>query len=160
MILVECRPDFILIKTLTGLPKRQIPHHQGKPEICKSLKKSTLCKGLIDEDPGTAQPPYLNNLEPLKTSTEMDLKVLADRKRRNLVIILCPKLEDWIIKSAKIAKLNMEKQFRLPHDSNRLHRIINYRLANFQQLLETLRGHSPRINTLEKYLKLTLDNES
>lgn len=160
MIRVECRPDFILTKTLTDLPKRQIIHHQGKPEICKSLKKSTHCKGLIDEDPGAPQPPYLNDLDSLEIPSEFDLKVLADKKRNNLIIILCPKLEDWIIKSAKLSKIELEKRFNLPNDSNRLHRIINYRLPNFQRLLEVLREHSPRLATLEHYLKTAIDLDS
>ena len=38
MIYVECKPDGILVRHLSGLPKRQVAHEiQGKGEICNRL---------------------------------------------------------------------------------------------------------------------------
>lgn len=69
MIFVECDADFILIKSITNIPKRQIIHPIGanKFEVCKSLEKHNNCIGLVDEDPYTLQPssklPYAKKMK-------------------------------------------------------------------------------------------------
>jgi len=47
---VECRPDFKLVKVL-GIPKKKIKHVAGKGNVCRVLKKKENSVGMVDEDP-------------------------------------------------------------------------------------------------------------
>ncbi|MHA1267051.1 MAG: hypothetical protein ACTSRS_17565 [Candidatus Helarchaeota archaeon] len=72
----------------------------------------------------------------------------------SVLIVLCPRLEEWIIKAADLCKMNMESKFNLPRDPRRLKRIINYRLENLKRLINELRGISQRVSKLEKLLRM------
>ena len=63
MLYVECNADYVLVKTL-GVPRKEINHCGGKAKVCRLLGKEETenCKGLVDEDPFSVQPPYLKKL--------------------------------------------------------------------------------------------------
>ena len=151
MIYVECKPDFELVRCITGIPKRGIIHESNKPGVCKKLEKQSNCKGMVDEDPGSSQPPYISRLILKDDLFQDELKVYYDRHRNNYLIVLCPKLEDWILKTAKQADLDVDG-YSLPKDPNELHRNINIRLDNFKRLLADL-NEAERIKTLRKLLE-------
>lgn len=153
MIRVECLPDSTLVQSLTGLTKKHIIHHSGKSEVCKAIKKLNDCVGMIDEDPGRNQPTYLQNLVVQQEMPDFNLRILLDEERNNKIIILCPNLEGWIIKSADEAGIDLNRE-NLSRDEYQLHQIINSRLQNFSRLIEKLkRMNSNRIRQLELFLK-------
>ena len=79
-----------------------------------------------------------------------ELRVLYDESRNNRLIILCPKLEDWILKAAKEADLNMEK-YSLPTTPEKLHREVNLDPRKLERLLTDLKN-CERFKTLGKLL--------
>jgi len=151
MIYTECKPDSTLVKML-GIPKKQIIHQQGKPEICKQLEKRENWKGLIDEDPFSVQPSYLKKLQVQENLPNYGLKILSNTSKNNDLFVLCPLLEEWIIKAAKEAGIDI-KRYNLPDDGDQLHKVINLDLRKFERLVNDLKGKSEMIKALEKALK-------
>ena len=101
MIYSECKPDTALVRKLSGLPRRQLRHVRGKSEVCNRLKADVNCRGLVDEDPGNPKPPYLSEILLAREPLELGLKVYEDKLRVNRLIVLCPKLEEWILGAAR-----------------------------------------------------------
>lgn len=143
IIFVECNPDELLIQKI-GIPKKIIYHAGGKTKICKKLSKDTNKIGVIDEDPLSVQPPYIKKLKIIEEEKELGIKVLFDEKRKNRIIILSPRLEEWIIKACEEAKIDLKK-YNLPKNGNKLHKVINTNLNKFENLLGELIGNSKRL---------------
>ena len=146
MIYVECKPDFILVNNL-GASKKEIIHGGGKAEVCRKMMKTENCIGLVDEDPASIQPPYLRKLKIKTELSQHGIKILKDDKRNNYLIILCPKLEEWIIKATIEAKIDIRK-YNLPNDPDKLHSIININIKKFEKLLVKLKEESNRMRIL------------
>ena len=105
---------------------------------------------MIDEDPNAAQPPYLGTLKLI--SDQGGIRVLRDNERNHRVIILQPRLEEWIIATAQAGKIVME-DFGLSQRGNELHREINSRLPAFAKLIEALlASENPRLIRLRDLL--------
>ena len=145
MIYAECKPDVELIRTVIGLPRRRVIHElKGKGEVCNRLRKGRDGLALLDEDPTSAQPPYLRTMRTSEDLHRVGLKVLVDDAGRNRVVVLCPRLEDWVLAAAREeARLDV-RDYSLPRDPGRLHRVINANLAKFERLLEALQSSSAR----------------
>lgn len=150
MIYVECKPDFILVNSL-GVSKKEIIHGGGKAEVCRKMMKTENCIGLVDEDPASIQPPYLGKLKIKTELSQHGIRILKDDKRNNYLIILCPKLEEWIIKATIEAKIDIEK-YNLPKDPDKLHSIININIKKFEKLLVKLKEESSRMRILRSMI--------
>ena len=139
-IYVECKPDEVLVRAL-GIPRREIKHWRDKGRLYKHLQDEPGLIGLIDEDPFSAQPAGLGRERP-EERPEYGLKVIAGNSR---LIILCPRLEEWILQAAKEAALDPTR-FGLPDQGQSLHDVINLRLKNFENLtsLQKLTAETPR----------------
>lgn len=148
MIYVECYPDKILVNNL-GIPSKEIKHLYGKGNICNKLERSRNSKGVVDEDPLSTQPSYISKLELL--SDEHEIKLLYDENTQNYLIILCPRLEEWLLKAIHIAKVDINL-YNLPEDADELHKTINTKPGKFEELIKILRKKSERFKTLEKIL--------
>jgi hypothetical protein len=155
MIYIECNADRALVKCVTKAPKREILHElKGKYEICIQLAKKRNCKGLIDEDPEAIEPPYVRKLRQAgkeKILPECELRVLYDTANSNSLVILCPRLEEWILKAAREAGLDV-RRYNLSSDGAKLHGQINLRLDKFVELLEDLKSQSSRRLSILKTL--------
>lgn len=147
---VECKPDRSLLQKI-GVTKRSIIHAGSKSGVCKRLSKTMHSVGVVDEDPNSVQPRYIKGLRVIENSQKYDLKVLFDEKRKNRVIVISPRLEEWIIKAAKEAKVNMRK-YGLSEDGDKLHKLINSELSRFERLLGELINKSGRIFFLRRCL--------
>lgn len=152
MILVECNPDEVLVRLLIG--SRNIEHCGSKSGICKRLsRKYRDSIGLVDHDPGSAQPRYIRELLAQGKSKRIDdITIIYDPRRNNYIIMLYPRLEEWIIKVSKQSGIKLSK-YNLPSDGNKLHREINARLYNFEKFLEELIKKSRELNLLREILK-------
>jgi hypothetical protein len=149
MIYVECKPDFVLVNVL-GVAKRNIIHAGNKSKVCRRLKKSDNSKGLVDEDPWTEQPPYVEKLDLIHNQHE--IKTLQDNQRGNYLIVLCPRLEEWVLKATKDAQIDITR-YNLPDDGERLHKEININIDKFEKLIKDLKGKSKMMKALEKSIK-------
>jgi hypothetical protein len=123
----------------------------GKSEICKRLEKQQNCMGLIDEDPLRIQPSYIEKMEVASDLSKYELKLLHDKRKNNYIVVLCPRLEEWIVKTAHIMNIDMIK-CGLPDDADSLHQEINANLQKFIQLIEPLKK-GERLKTLKTLLK-------
>ncbi len=149
-IYVECKPDYLLVKSITTIPKKLINHAGNKSEGYKNLKKLEMCIGLVDEDPFSVQPPYFAGLE-VEDLSSYELKVLHDPSRDNHVVVICPRLEDWILKTAQVTNVNVMK-YGLPSDGESLHKKINGNLDRFENLIKDLENCS-RVKNLRKLIE-------
>ena len=70
-------------------------------------------------------------------SDKLGLIYCYDAKRNNKLIIVKPKLEDWIIGAANSKGINLE-DYELSNDPDELHKLINFRISKFQELLHKL----------------------
>lgn len=153
MIFVECNPDIVLLRALTNVPKRNITHEfKGKAEICKKLSKLNDCLALLDEDPSSIQPSYLIEATLEREIPTNGLRVLHDGANNNYLVILCPRLEDWVLNAAREANIDV-RNYNLPTDASRLHRHINLNLDKFEHLLKDLIEASSRLKTLKTLLQ-------
>ena len=77
---------------------------------------------MIDEDPGSIQHRYLGSLTTKDDLPEVGLNLLEDDRKHNLVVILRPRLEEWVLAAAGESGLNVD-DYGL--NARRLHRVIN-----------------------------------
>jgi hypothetical protein len=149
MIYLECEPDKALVKAL-GIPRKEIKHMFSKGNVCNRLEKTKNSKGLVDEDPLSPQPSYIGKLKSL--SGGHGIKLLLDEKNQNYLIVLCPRLEDWVLNVAKEANIDVLKH-GLPNDPNKLHEALNIKLDKFKDLIDKIKQKSEMLKTLEGFIK-------
>lgn len=152
-LFLECKPDETLAVAL-GVPRRVVVHSHSKGRVSKALGKNNDATGLVDEDLGSAEPTTLKRF--VEVSANHDVKLKLDRAQNNRLVVICPRLEPWIIKTAKAANVKMVK-FNLSEKLQDLDADINHRLPNLERLLnELLELKSPRI----LYLKTLLSGKN
>jgi hypothetical protein len=108
---------------------------------------------MVDEDPETAPQRYMKSLD--ERPMEHEVRALYDSQRQNRLVVICPRLEDWLVQSAKSSGLKMT-DFGFESDNGRhLHREINHRLENLDRLVkQLLSARNARILRLQTLLKL------
>lgn len=106
---------------------------------------------MIDEDPGKSQPPLLSNFHEIEISTMYNIKLLYNHKSKNHLVVLRPRLEEWIIRASRIANLDI-REFSLPNDADRLHSIINININKFKKFLDSLLKNSEQLMFLRNLL--------
>lgn len=149
-LFLECKPDETLAITL-GVPRRSIVHSHGKGRVSNHLKKNAGATGFVDEDLGSTEPTTLGKF--IEQSASHDVKLKTDPAQNNKLVVVCPKLEDWLIKTTKQAGLRMA-DFGLSDNPSDLHADINQRLPNLQRLLAALlEAQNPRLLRLQSLLK-------
>ena len=114
------------------------------------LKSEKRCKGIIDEDPRSLQPPQLKNFSQMRILETVKLKLYTDPKGNEL-IILSPRFEEWILTAARESGLKLSS-YNLPEDPDRLHEVINLDPRKLQKLLSTLKERSRMLKELSRIL--------
>ena len=148
-LFLECNADEKLAITL-GVPRKLVIHSHSKGRVSNCLNKNTDVTGMVDEDPGSAEPSTLSKF--VEVSSNHDLKLKVDRPSNNRLIVICPRLEPWLIKTAKAAGVSMGN-FSLSENVRDLDSMINHRLPNVGRLLdELLAKQSPRLLHLKALL--------
>ena len=148
-VFVECKPDETLVVAL-GAVKRDITHYQGKDELAKALQKKSDVVAMIDEDPLSAQPSYLKSLS--VEDAVSGIRLLRDKKRSHRVLVVCPRLEDWLVAAVKESGLTLQDFGYHAVDGRSLHAEINERIGSLQKLIAKLLAlrslHLLRLKTL------------
>jgi hypothetical protein len=136
-VLVECSADEMVLRSL-GVPKKQVLHFGGKDKLIRCLRNQPGLVGVIDEDPASTQHPDLKSAYQQEESAE-GLRLLARKgSGGQRLVIVCPKLEDWLIARAKSSGIRPE-DYGLPSDPDRLHSIPRYeQKEGFHDFLEAL----------------------
>jgi hypothetical protein len=150
-LFVECYSDEALAYAL-GVSKPDIEHAGNKAGVCAQVSRRTGTTGMMDEDPDTAPMPYMKTLA--EEHAAHHIRVLYDSRRENRLIVICPRLEEWLVQSAKAGGLKMTA-FGFESDNGRnLHGEIKDRLPNVQRLVEALlSARNPRILRLQSLIK-------
>jgi len=133
LLILECKPDEKLAMTL-GIARKSIRHHNDKGQVCNYLNKFNGHKGLIDEDPNSAQPSYLSTCT--ENSFQLGIRECIHPKG-NRIIIVTPRLEEWIVVASKHSNIDMS-EFGLSDNPKQLHKEINFKLESFERLLRVL----------------------
>lgn len=133
-VLFEGPPDETLIKSLGVKATKDGRHKSG---VLKELTQGEELMGIVDEDPKNTQsrPKAMNKFH--LAEEKHTIKVYRHQSNNNQLIVLCPDLENWILKAIKASKVDVSK-FNLPSKANALHGIINSRLPNFEKLIHEL----------------------
>ena len=153
MLYVEGVADRILATKL-GVPGTEIIRANDKGGVLRQLTRQQDCKGLVDEDPDSAQPNLLNRFGEVGTYgfRQLGLRVYQHGQRGNTLVALCPKLEDWLIRAARDAGRTLDA-YGLPNHANRLHEVINHDLRKLERLIDDLlTADSPRMRRLQELL--------
>lgn len=152
-LFVECKADETLVLSL-GIARQRVEHAANRAGVCAQLLRREGVIGMVDEDPDSAPLSYMRSLP--QRSWEHGIRVLTDKERGNRVVVLSPRLEEWLVESTKSAGLKMTG-FGFESDNGlQLHREINQRLRNEQRLIEALlEAKNPRIIRLQSLLKQT-----
>ena len=140
-VFVECKADETTVIALGASPQ-QVEHATGRGGVCGRLSRLRGVVGMVDEDPGAARPSYMKAL--VEKNWQHEVRLMSDTDRDNRVIIVCPRLEDWIVASAKDAGLRMT-EFGFESDNGiRLHSEINQKLGSLERLVKTLLSSNNR----------------
>ena len=142
-LFVECKPDETLAFVL-GVSRRDLEHAGNRAGVCVQVSRRNETMGMVDEDPGAATQHYMKTLA--EKSMEHEIRVLYDSQRKNRLVVICPRLEEWLVRSAKSSELKMT-DFGFESDNGlHLHREINHRLSNVERLVNALlTARNPRI---------------
>jgi len=158
MIYVECKADKSLVHVIADIRPYEIEHCPGKNEVLKKLLKDKRSIGIIDEDPNAPLPPELKKLKfECRESSRLSLKFCYERSNNNLLIIICPNLEKWIIEASIEGEINLNS-YDLPSNPVDFHNIINLNITKFQNLLHVLKRKNKRLLTLRECIKNFIRN--
>lgn len=152
MIVVECNADEKLVRSLSVRGK--VRHERGKGEVLKHLKRIGAGIGVIDEDPESHQPRELQYYALRESGDELaGLRRLSHQKEpTKKVIVIRPRLEDWLYRRAYESNLNPQK-YGLPADAAALHSIPRYHeKPGFEKFLDDLRQCDSEVKKLEEWL--------
>jgi hypothetical protein len=148
MIFVECKADETLISSFFKNDDN-IHHSNGKGGVCENLSNTTHSIGVVDKDSGNRQPRYMDSL--MLIESDDNFEIYVDETKKNKLIVLCPKLEGWLIKACEEISIDLDK-YKLSKDENRLHAIVNLNMTKLEKIITMLSGRSPIYMKLEKYL--------
>ena len=155
-LVVECNADEALAQAV-GIPSRNIEHSPGRGRVFKRLEQLEGATGMVDDDPGVTKPAYFNCLAELKW--DQGIRLLNDKERGNHIVVLTPRLEEWLVQSAKQSGLKMTA-FGFGSDNGvQLHAEINQRLESLTRLVSSLLANkSQRLLYLQSVLVRSQSN--
>ena len=150
-VLVECNADEAVLRAL-GIPENQLLHFGGKGEVVKHVRKLGCATGVIDEDPQSTQPRDLANYDDIDASEGLRLCARRDDPSQRLIII-CPRLEEWLIERAGAIGIRPE-DYALPNDPDRLHNIPHYEQKDgFRRFLAELVDRDSGMSLLREWVQ-------
>lgn len=101
-VFLECKPDETLAVAL-GVPARTITHCHGKGKVSRYLQKHSDVTGLVDEDPGNFEMPSFTKY--MEFSAQYGIRLKLEKEQNNRLIVVCPKLENWVIEMKQPKRL-------------------------------------------------------
>lgn len=136
-------------------PPRELVHGGNKAGVIKLLVKYYQeSKGLVDEDPHSPRPCLLEQFKEEERCDEYGLVVLAYQEKGNRLIVLCPRLEEWILEAAKEAGVDVE-DYGLPEGRRRVARARKYRDRQVQRACQGLSEEEQEARALSERLRIS-----
>ncbi|HEY0551393.1 MAG TPA: hypothetical protein VGF13_17445 [Verrucomicrobiae bacterium] len=121
---------------MLGAARQEVTHYRGKDELAKALQKRTSVVAMIDEDPLSVQPTYLKTL--IVADSSNAVRLLRDVQRKHRVLVVCPRLEEWLVAAVKESGLSLQNFGFHAVDGHSLHGEINERIGSLQKLITAL----------------------
>ena len=150
-VLVECNADEVVLRNI-GVVKKQLLHFAGRSRVISHLRNMHGAFGVVDEDPGSTPHPDLNASYRQVESAEGLRLLTRHGKGGQKLVIVCPKLEDWLIDRAKSSGIRPE-DYGLPADPDRLHSIPRYeQKGGFKRFLAELKEKDKGMKLLQQWL--------
>lgn len=152
VFVVECKADRALVKILTSASKKKLIHGGNKTGVLEVLLKGCESStGVIDEDPWSPQPPDMQKFRIKQHITRYNLKILHQAHKNNSLIVLCPRLEEWILQAAKETHIS-PNQHGLSNNAAELRKQITAKTDKFEKFVKALQNKSKRLKELRKQL--------
>ena len=154
MLYVEGKADRVPALRLTNLTNREVKVEGDRGKVLNRLAQDNDSLAMVDEDPGQVQPGQLRRMQLVSDYPSEGLKLYADNRQNNRVIVVCPRLEEWIIRAAQDADLQLSSpRYNLPSGPSSLHSAINDDLRKLERLIDDLlAAQSPRVLKLQQLL--------
>jgi hypothetical protein len=150
-VLVECDADEVVLRNL-GVAKKQLSHFGGKNKVITRLRDLPGVVGMVDEDPGSTQHGDLRASYRQAESAEGLRLLIRQGSGGQRLVVICPKLEDWLIARAKSSGIRPEN-YGLPSDPDRLHSIPRYeQKQNFLSFLTELKERDRGMHLLRRWI--------
>jgi len=150
-VLVECYPDEALMRAL-GVPRKRLRHEHCKGDVVNRLRKLPLGIGMVDEDPHSAQPRDLTNSYQQSKAAEGLRLLRRQGSGAQRLIVVCPRLEDWLIQRADASGVKPE-DYGLPGDPRRLHSVPRYEQKDgFRRFLAELIDRDKGMKLLRQWV--------
>jgi hypothetical protein len=150
-VLVECSADEVVLRNL-GVPRKQLSHFGGKDKLITRLRDMPGAVGMVDEDPASTQHPDLKVAYRKVESAEGLQLLIRQGSGGQRLVMICPKLEDWLIERAKSSGIRPE-DYALPSDPDRLHSIPRYeQKEGFRHFLEELKERDRGMRLLRQWI--------
>ncbi|MGD2094976.1 MAG: hypothetical protein PVH77_08225 [Phycisphaerales bacterium] len=150
-VLVECNADEVVLKNLE-VPKKQLLHFGGKDKLINRLRNLPGAVGIVDEDPASIQHPDLKASYRQAEFAE-GLRLLARQgSGGQRLVMVCPKLEDWLIQRAESSGIRPE-DYGLPSNPDKLHSIPRYEQKDgFRRFLAELKERDSGMHLLRRWI--------
>ncbi len=149
-IAVECYPDEVVLRGL-GVPRKQVLHQARKVEVFNWLKKNASAVGMVDEDPDSDQPRDLVSYHQVQASEGLLLLIRQGSSGQRLIVVR-PRLEDWLIQRAKVCGID-PRQYQLPGSAKELHGIPRYEQKDgFRRFLGELNDRDKGMSLLRQWI--------
>jgi hypothetical protein len=150
-VLVECDADEVVLRNL-GVPKKQLLHFGGKDKLITRLRNLPGAVGVVDEDPASIQHPDLKASYKQTESTKMLRLLTRLGSGGQRLVMICPKLEDWLIERAKSSGIRLD-DYGLPGDPDRLHGIPRYeQKEGFRRFITELKEQDKGMHLLRHWI--------
>jgi hypothetical protein len=106
---------------------------------------------MVDEDPDSDQPRDLVSYQQVQASEGLLLLVRRGSSGQRLIVVR-PRLEDWLIQRAKVCGVD-PRQYQLPGTAKELHNIPRYEQKDgFQRFLAELSDHDKGLSLLRQWV--------
>lgn len=149
--LAEDPPHKSLLRSL-GIPRKKILLLGPKGNVIKKLKNLPDYIGMVDEDPHSIQTQSHELANYQEIANDMGLRLLLNKHGNKKIIILCPKIEDWLLQRAKSSNIDL-KHYYLPNNSKELKKITNYDSKDgFKRFLSELKEKDKGMKLLQEWL--------
>ncbi len=151
---IECLPDRKLIQKIVVTDRRNIIHSGNKTKVFFDLMNNYDSSfGIVDEDPWSIQPKSMAYFRVKKDYPAHEFTVFYEDSRNNILIMIRPRLEEWIINASINEQIDLRRDYNLSNNGDELHDIINPNLHKFELLLDDLIPISDRIQKLMDNLR-------
>jgi len=150
MVYVECYADKLLVQVL-GVPDHLVLHARCKGNVMNGLRRVPCGLGMVDEDPGAAQPQEMSNYC-VCSQLQYTVRLIQTTQPQRHLIVLKPRLEDWLYHCAGAAKLDPSR-FGLPDTPAELRDKPRFdKSPGFHNFLRALSEVSPELQTLRRWV--------